>query len=501
MNGAPFTDSDLLATIGSTRSAVQDFRDIVGLADLVTQPEAAIAELRSRFEAFPAARSAHQYVVSKPGSPEPRVITSLDVYEQVVYRSLAGRVVVPIEESLGNEVQSCRLAAYPPGWRVFHHGYGGDRNRAREKAFVDSDSFGAFATLDVRHFFPSISTAVLATSIAQLGGDDLAIADIGQYLDSMQQLRGVVGLPVGIDASGCLANATVSEVDAMLRGAGYDFSRFSDDYHLYLRTYEQFESVLPEARALLGLKGLRLHPKKVCCVETRANALRLSTWDDVTDNLRHALDTKDPGALSLAKVVFDREVEQEAPAQNRIKFTLGVFARRGDTHALDALQARDGLFDVAPSTFGQHLEELARKDKADRDWILSNAVGPTSPRHVCRRTYMLRALATTGRTPQSGRAALEDMLDDSTGHVLVRAAVAEALALTDGWRPGHAVSRAEGIGEPAIQRALALSVRHAPASRKRTKALAKLTTIPVCRASARWIADGAPSVVAKSGRL
>ena len=110
---------------------------------------------------------------------------------------------------------------------------------------------GAITLADVRRCYASISPEVVGRTL-RLAGAPAADAIEG-FLTELQPL-GVLGLPVGPDASAVLANAVLAPVDRALGLAGIEHLRWVDDVVLRGVEPRAAVSVFRDALAELGLR-------------------------------------------------------------------------------------------------------------------------------------------------------------------------------------------------------------------------------------------------------
>src|SRR3546814_16225524 len=84
--------------------------------------------------------------------------------------------------------------------------------------------------LDVKRFYPSITSAILQRGLSSAGVDDVALLPLVAWLDYLHELPGVHPcLPVGVEASGPLAPAPLAGLARVLRALGFPFLRWAGD--------------------------------------------------------------------------------------------------------------------------------------------------------------------------------------------------------------------------------------------------------------------------------
>src|SRR3546814_191697 len=117
--------------------------------------------------------------------------------------------------------------------------------------------------LDVKRFYPSITSAILQRGLSSAGVDDVALLPLVAWIDYLHELPGVhPGLPVGVEASGPLATATLAGLDRVVRAFGFPFLRWADDYRSFVPSEEATQSVIGAAKSHLDQVGLELNDDK-----------------------------------------------------------------------------------------------------------------------------------------------------------------------------------------------------------------------------------------------
>jgi len=121
---------------------------------------------------------------------------------------------------------------------------------------------------DIADFFATISHERLVALVAERVADGKVLRLIRQILTAGVLRDGVyestvAGTPQGGVISPLLSNIYLHVFDERMERAGFQVTRYADDWLAVCRTREEAERVLASARAVLeGDLGLRIHPEK-----------------------------------------------------------------------------------------------------------------------------------------------------------------------------------------------------------------------------------------------
>jgi group II intron reverse transcriptase/maturase len=121
---------------------------------------------------------------------------------------------------------------------------------------------------DIADFFGTISHDQLVALVAERVADGKVLSLIRQILTAGALRDGVyestvAGTPQGGVISPLLSNVYLHVFDERMEWAGFQLTRYADDWVAVCRTREEAERALASARAVLeGELGLRIHPDK-----------------------------------------------------------------------------------------------------------------------------------------------------------------------------------------------------------------------------------------------
>jgi RNA-directed DNA polymerase len=200
-------------------------------------------------------RPVRRVEIDKPGSSAKRPLGIPTVVDRVCQQSLR-QVLEPIFEPTFSEVSF--------GFRPGRSAHAAMRRiwgqlQAGGKWIVDGD---------IADFFGTISHDRLVALVAERVADSKVLSLIRQILEAGALRDGVyesavAGTPQGGVISPLLSNIYLHVFDEQMERAGFQLTRYADDWLLVCRTREEAERALASARAVLeGKLGLRVHPEK-----------------------------------------------------------------------------------------------------------------------------------------------------------------------------------------------------------------------------------------------
>ncbi len=224
-----------------------------------------------------------------------------------------------------------------------------------------------------------------------MGCDEPVATAVAGYLRDWQ-LWGVRGVPIGPEASGPLGNVYLVPVDRALREAGVKFSRYSDDYRLWLTGPDSWPAAQETVAAAVDELGLELSPAKTRHLRTAHEVLVQLTNADI-DRLKALLDDDPEVGLAASLDMFDAEVAKPAPDPKRLKFLLGVLKTRTSAHALAAVQDRPELLQADPRAWADYLKVMHGRRLLDLDWLLEVAAAAPTPTTAAAAYHLMRVVA------------------------------------------------------------------------------------------------------------
>jgi RNA-directed DNA polymerase len=193
--------------------------------------------------------------IDKPGSTAKRPLGIPTVVDRVCQQALR-QVLEPIFEPVFSEVSF----GFRPG-RSAH--------QAMRRIWGQLQADGRWIVdADIADFFGTISHDRLVALVAERVADSKVLGLIRQMLTAGVLRDGVyestvAGTPQGGVISPLLSNIYLHVFDEQMVRAGFQLTRYADDWLVVCRTREEAERALASARAVLEEQlGLRIHPEK-----------------------------------------------------------------------------------------------------------------------------------------------------------------------------------------------------------------------------------------------
>jgi len=200
-------------------------------------------------------RPVRRVEIDKPGSKDRRPLGIPTVMDRVCQQALR-QVLEPIFESTFSDTSF----GFRPG-RSAH--------MAMRRIWGQLQAGGRWIVdADIADFFGTISHERLVALVAERVADSKVLGLLWQMLTAGALRDGVfesavAGTPQGGVISPLISNVYLHVFDERMARAGFQVTRYADDWLAVCRTREEAERALASARAVLeGDLGLRLHPEK-----------------------------------------------------------------------------------------------------------------------------------------------------------------------------------------------------------------------------------------------
>ena len=192
--------------------------------------------------------------IPKPGTNETRPLGIPTVRDRVVQNALR-HVLEPILER-----------------QFAEHSYGFRPNRGCKDALRRVDrlvkaGYKYTVDVDLKAYFDTIPHDRLVKELRKHVADNSVIALVekflqAQVLDGLDQWTPAAGAPQGAIISPLLSNLYLNELDHLMAAAGYEMTRYADDFVIQCRAAEEAASALDMVREWTTARGLTLHPTK-----------------------------------------------------------------------------------------------------------------------------------------------------------------------------------------------------------------------------------------------
>jgi RNA-directed DNA polymerase len=209
-------------------------------------------ELRSdQYERQPARR----VWIDKPGSKEKRPLGIPCVRDRVVEGAIR-QVLEPIFER--------EFAEHSYGFRPEHNA---QQAVARVEGLL-GQGYTWIVDADIKGYFDTIPQELLLERVAERVSDRRLRRLIGQSLRAgvMEAMKGwqptEQGTPQGSVLSPLLANIYLNPLDHHMAQAGYQITRYADDFVSQCRSQAEAQEALAQVQQWMNQVGLHLHPEK-----------------------------------------------------------------------------------------------------------------------------------------------------------------------------------------------------------------------------------------------
>ena len=204
-------------------------------------------------------RAVRRVRIPKPGSRETRPLGIPTVRDRVAQTALRN-VLEPIFE--------VRFAPTSFGFRPKR----GCKDALRRVQGLLDAGYTWVVDADIQKYFDSIPHDRLIAEVESEISDGRVIELLWKYLkggvfDGLEEWTPEDGTPQGAVISPLLANIYLHPVDLAVTAAGYEITRFADDFVVMCRTEVEAMRALSFIRGLIEERGLSLHPEKTRVVD------------------------------------------------------------------------------------------------------------------------------------------------------------------------------------------------------------------------------------------
>ena len=200
--------------------------------------------------------------IEKPGTTEMRPLGIPAVRDRTVQGGLRN-VIEPIFE------------------KVFaQHSYGFRPGRGCKQALRRVDELlgkghSHVVDVDFKSYFDTIPHDRLMEKVKELISDGRVLELIEKYLKAgvLEEMRNwkptLIGTPQGAVISPLLANLYLNDLDHEMEKAGYQMTRYADDFVVQCQTREEAEAALEKIKQWSAENQLIIHPEKTRIVDAR----------------------------------------------------------------------------------------------------------------------------------------------------------------------------------------------------------------------------------------
>lgn len=436
-----------------------DIGDPFQWQDFTSASNDAIAVIQRRLVDGRTPRRGQVFRWPKEKGKEYRPMAWLDPVDQVIYRAAVGRVVHQIAAAVDTEsVMSFKLSRRRTGWEMEHWAGRHPARRKRAKELLEQHPL--MGAIDVKGFYPSVRRQALETVFERLSVSGSTADFLLGWLDSLDSLSGIRGLPTGPDASGVLAHAVLIPLDMMLNKLGVPYVRWVDDTWFFVDDHFEYEAIIEAYSRELGFLGLELHPNKTVpyvggealeVIESSA----IQYFADVLDDM---------GSEGLAGALRLFEFAMEAPADRKseLRRSLTALTKHRDLVPLRELKENTDLLRLGIPNWVSYMRNLlANKDTrraVGDDWLLEQITSPVTKDHGYSNLCFLWASSHIQLKKEAGQKVFDLACSDGGWSAPVRVWAAHNWGRSEDFSPGMAVEQVEERGEYSTRRAFACTL-------------------------------------------
>ena len=466
-----------------------ELSDPVAWADLLAHPEATTRAVQARLAD---GRSPHRGEVfrwpKEAGGYRP--MAWLDPLDQMIYRGTVGRLLTPIAASVDDtSVLSSRVVSQPPGWQLERWRKPiGERRRRGLEMLVDHKVMGM---LDVRNFFPSVTRKALEDTVGVLPIHQPTFDFVLDWLDELNEVSGIGGLPTGHQPSHVLANGVLVPCDDLLSSLGVPFVRYVDDTWFFVDSCDEFEEIVEAYGRLLSDVGLKLHPTKTTFAEG-AEALNAIERFAIT-YLEDMLDEPGPEGRVAGLELFEWSMEEPAARKTELRRSLRALAMHRDPRPLEILRGDRDLLRVAPRHWVKYLCSMMAAKPTRRlvgeGWLVKELTRTANKDDAYTNLLFMEVASKVRLSKDLGQAVFDSIATNRSAWCApLRVRGAHVWGRSGAYNPNVAVEQVELHGDLATRRAFALTLRTKSSDPKAAARLRRVRLAdPELEPTARWL--------------
>ncbi len=199
--------------------------------------------------------------IDKPGSPEKRPLGIPTVRDRVTQTALK-QVTEPIFER--------EFAEHSYGFRPKR----GCKEALRRVQQLLDQGYVWVVDADIRSYYDTIPKLALLERVAEKVADSRVLRLLSDFLDQeimdgLKHWTPEEGTPQGAVISPLLSNIYLNPLDHLMAEAGYEMTRYADDFVILSQTEEQAQAALAKVEQWMTENQLELHPDKTRVVNAR----------------------------------------------------------------------------------------------------------------------------------------------------------------------------------------------------------------------------------------
>lgn len=386
------------AVAATSFAARRDLPDVLGFEDVASAPSLTHEVLLARVSAGTAFADAVTFPLPKGEGKATRPMTVMNPFDELLLRAYVGRCSSSIRAATDATRVLNGLIEHPgPGWYPMNVSAQYQLRTRLRQEYYDRPETRAVGFFDAKEFFCNCAHSTAAALLDAAGAPPGAIEVIVNVFRELSPSG--VGLPIGFEGSGPIANLFFARVDEELAARGIPSLRWTDDLDTFLPDVTLWPEIHQMVEAHLLHVGIPLNPDKTGVMEKGDEAFE-RLFDPSRDSVFMEDDptaaAEDRFDLELAmEDIFGLTTEPPAPS---FRSRLRALRRGPSTAAVEFLESRPHWFDREPRAVGDYLCALATDSHAhaaiNRDWLMDRAVGRTpTPRSAAGQLHACRVLA------------------------------------------------------------------------------------------------------------
>lgn len=319
---------------------------------------------------------------------------------------------------------------------------------------LQDESCAGLGTFDVTDYYHSIDIDELARQL--VGAPSGALDALVEMLNSLPDLGGVEGLPIGFEGSAPLGNVYLLPADDVWRDQRLGLIRWTDDSWLFLRDAKEWPAALAEYADRLTRLGLRLNAEKSHFHEKFLGFPEEVISNGLIDSITSRPDGRVPP--DEARDLLLRELDEADPDQNVVGFAISCLRSSRPSYCATLVVDHPELWRLAPKATGDLLVTAAKDPVARRrirpDWLADLVADDAGKADALAGRLHAARVAAHVRPGRSDGARLFDVVTSKETPVPLRAGAARAWEASDHWRPGRAVEAALEASHLNLRRSL-----------------------------------------------
>jgi hypothetical protein len=436
-----------------------DIGDPFRWCDFAARPDATVAIVQRRLTEQRTPRHGHVFRWPKEKGAEYRPMAWLDPIDQLTYRASVGRLVPPVAAALDvDSVMSFRLARRHYGWELENWRRGNPVRQARSKELLKTHP--VMGAMDIQNFYPTVRRPALEGILGQLPVPERTLGFVLDWLDELETVSTIRGLPTGHDASSVLAHGLLIPLDTMLSRLRVPFVRWVDDTWFFVDDLSEYGAIVEAYGRALSLLGLVLHPTKTQPY-VGFEALHVIE-NSAIQYLGEALNDPGPEGLAAGMELFEFAMAAPEERKTELRKALTTLSKHRHLMPLEALRNNTDLLRLGIAQWVIYLRALLSQKNTRHavgdDWLLDQITRDVTQDHGYTNLCFLRASAEIQLAKSSGSRIFDLACSDGAWSSPIRVWAAHNWGRSQDFSHGKALEQVEEQGEYSTRRAFACTL-------------------------------------------